>query len=259
MATFKIYPIYLGITSEDVSFVIGKHHPGQDWPLTVGCFLLQNNETKKWTLLDTGYAPKEEVIKNNLPHTWILGMEKAMLLEEGLATVGVKIEDIDCVAISHLHQDHAWNLERFREDIPIHVQQKELAHAITCRNVERKSYGMYKMDPTLAPGYPHWIRRKSQFVMHDGDYEIEPGLRAIFTPGHTPGSQSFLIDTEEGLYCYVGDEYYTEQNWQEEEGHILGWFNSMEDWYHSHDKIMATGAKILSVHCPSTFDRKVIG
>lgn len=258
MSTFKIYPIYLGNAYEDISFVIGKTLPGKPWELSLGCILLQNDQTGEWTLLDTGFAPKSEVIENHLPHTYILEMKDPypLTLQQGLATVGIKPEDIHQIGLSHLHQDHAWNLELFGQDVPIHVQQKELAHAISCRNVEKKSYGMYPMD---KPGYPHWIRGKDHFVMHDGDYEIEPGLRALFTPGHTPGSQSFLIDTKEGPYIYVGDLYYTEQNWQEPGGHILGWFNSMEDWYHSHDKVMNTRAKILSVHCPSTFSQKCYG
>ena len=248
----------MGYTHEDVSFVIGKHEPGQPWTLSLGCILLQNNQTGAWTLLDTGYAPKADVLRDHLPYSYILALEDPypVTLPEALASYGVKPEDISQIGISHLHQDHAWNLELFRKDIPIYVQQKEVAHAASCRNVERKSYCMFDTD---LPGYPHWMRRRTQFTMRDGDYEIEPGLRAIFTPGHTPGSQSFVIDTEEGPYVYVGDLYYAEQNWQEPGGHILGWYNSMEDWYHSHDRVMATGAKVLSVHCPSTFDRKCYG
>lgn len=258
MSTFKIYPVYMGNNYEDICFVLGKHTPGTPWELSLGCFLLQNNQTGAWTLLDTGYPSPKEIIENGIPHTHFLEGKncKPTALVDALAEFGVKPEDIVQVGLSHLHQDHAWNLELFRKDIPFYVQRKEVEHAMTCNPIERKSYGMYEID---KPGYPFWSRGKLQFVYHDGDYEIEPGLRAIYTPGHTPGSQSFLIDTEEGTYIYVGDQYYCEQNWQEPGGHILGWYNSMDDWYRSHRKIMDTHAKILSIHCPSTFERKCYG
>ena len=33
----------------------------------------------------------------------------------------------------------------------------------------------------------------------DGDGEIAPGVSAIFTPGHTPGHQSFVVDLDESV------------------------------------------------------------
>ena len=39
----------------------------------------------------------------------------------------------------------------------------------------------------------------------DGDEEIFPGLLLMLTPGHTRGSQSVLLDTDEGTLCFPGD------------------------------------------------------
>ena len=36
-------------------------------------------------------------------------------------------------------------------------------------------------------------------------YDVMPGLRIIQTPGHTPGHQSVLVNTDEGLLCVTGD------------------------------------------------------
>ena len=36
-------------------------------------------------------------------------------------------------------------------------------------------------------------------------YDVVPGLRIIQTPGHTPGHQSVLVNTAEGVLCVSGD------------------------------------------------------
>jgi len=38
----------------------------------------------------------------------------------------------------------------------------------------------------------------------DGDKEILEGIRVIHTPGHTPGGQSILIETDKGTACLCG-------------------------------------------------------
>jgi N-acyl homoserine lactone hydrolase len=38
-----------------------------------------------------------------------------------------------------------------------------------------------------------------------GDHQVAPGLRIIQTPGHTPGHQSVLVNTAEGVLCVAGD------------------------------------------------------
>ena len=41
-------------------------------------------------------------------------------------------------------------------------------------------------------------------VAHDY-YDVLPGLRLIKTAGHTPGHQSVLVNTAEGVLCVTGD------------------------------------------------------
>jgi N-acyl homoserine lactone hydrolase len=43
----------------------------------------------------------------------------------------------------------------------------------------------------------------------DGARELAPGVRVLPTPGHTPGHQSVLVDTEDGLVVVGGDVAYT--------------------------------------------------
>ena len=249
MAKYTIYPLLMGFNEFDISFFILKAS-GSRRKMSLGCILLKDNETGELTLLDTAFPTREQVIENDLPYNYVLEAEGYKTLPEALAEVGAEPGDISRICLSHLHSDHAWNLELFRKDIPIYVQKRELEHAINPYPIEKKSYQI--IDRPMCPG---WIRGLTRFVVIDGDYQITPGLKALLTPGHTVGSQSFLIDTEKGQYIYVGDHCYAEENWKE--NIPTGWFYAQDMWFDSMDKIRATGAEILSVHCTSTFDQKV--
>jgi glyoxylase-like metal-dependent hydrolase (beta-lactamase superfamily II) len=69
--------------------------------------------------------------------------------------------------------------------VSVAVQRAELDYGLRARHLEPERHGIYRVDfddPTID----WWIL--------DGDTELLPGLRAVSTPGHTPGHQSFLVD-----------------------------------------------------------------
>lgn len=255
MSTFKIYPLYLGRSPEfDLSGIVAKKKPGEKGYMTHGCLLLENNQTGEFTLLDCG-TPSAEEVAQGAPYHYNAD-PNAPSFTQALRQHGITPADIHQAAVSHLHSDHCWNAPLLRKDAPIYVQSKEIQHAVTAKKPELWSYTMIDY-----PACPRWAQVLLQLRPIDGDWEIEPGLRAILTPGHTYGSQSFLIDTEDGPYIYVGDLYYCEENWKTDS--MIAWYSSIDEWYQSHAKIQAliraTGAKILSIHNPATFDHTVYG
>jgi N-acyl homoserine lactone hydrolase len=99
-------------------------------------------------------------------------------LADALGSVGLALSDIMAVVLSHLHFDHCGQQDLF--DSPVYVQVAEYEAAKT-------------------PGYtvPEWAAiPEHRLRLVDGDAQIAVGLRAIATPGHTPGHQSVLIETE---------------------------------------------------------------
>jgi N-acyl homoserine lactone hydrolase len=96
--------------------------------------------------------------------------------------------DVVCVINTHLHFDHCGG-NRLFPGVPIHVQRLE-------------KQGPY--DP------PEWVDFPgATYVEHDGEAEVLPGIRLLPTPGHTPGHQSVLVDTPDGLVVIGGDVAYT--------------------------------------------------
>ena len=103
--------------------------------------------------------------------------------------------DVVCVINTHLHFDHCGG-NRLFAGMPIYVQrlERELARA--------DGY-------TIVP----WVEFEgATYVELEGEQEVLPGLRVLPTPGHTPGHQSVLVETDDGLVVVGGDVAYT---WRE--------------------------------------------
>src|SRR5205823_13196308 len=96
--------------------------------------------------------------------------------------------EVVCVINTHLHFDHCGG-NRLFAGVPIHVQRLELE---------------WPYDPK------EWVDfAGATYVEHDGEAEVLPGIRLLPTPGHTPGHQSVLVDTPDGLVVVGGDVAYS--------------------------------------------------
>jgi N-acyl homoserine lactone hydrolase len=99
--------------------------------------------------------------------------------------------DVALVINTHLHFDHCGG-NRLFAGLPIYVQRRE-------REAARQP------DYTI----PEWVEFEgASYVELDGEAEIVPGVRVVPTPGHTPGHQSVLVDTDDGLVVVAGDVAY---------------------------------------------------
>jgi N-acyl homoserine lactone hydrolase len=100
--------------------------------------------------------------------------------------------DVAFVINTHLHFDHCGG-NRLFAGMPIYVQRIE-------REAARAE------DYTI----PEWVEFEgATYVELDGEQQLLPGLRVVPTPGHTPGHQSVLVETDDGLVVVAGDVAYT--------------------------------------------------
>jgi glyoxylase-like metal-dependent hydrolase (beta-lactamase superfamily II) len=110
-------------------------------------------------------------------------------IEYELERVGLSIDDIAAVGISHLHHDHSGGIKHFAGRVPIHMQRKELEHGLTG--------GHYPTgDALIRVDYDD---PRIDWKLADGEAEIAPGITAIPTYGHTPGNQSFMVELDESV------------------------------------------------------------
>ena len=118
-------------------------------------------------------------------------------MEKALADIGVKIEDIQTLVVSHLHVDHGWNIDVF-PDAQLIVQRDEIIAAIDptphLRFVNNRKINMKVVSR----------KKPKQLRIIDGDKQIADGLSIIKTPGHTLGGQTLIVDTEKGKVALCG-------------------------------------------------------
>jgi N-acyl homoserine lactone hydrolase len=117
--------------------------------------------------------------------------EKPQEMVDGLAKVGVKPEDIDIVIETHLDRDHIELAYKFTNAKFI-VQKKELEFALN-------------PHPALAGRFfPKEFYKNVNFEVIEGDQPIVDGVEVLFTPGHSPGTQSVAVETAKGKAIITG-------------------------------------------------------
>ena len=119
---------------------------------------------------------------------------------------GVDPADVRQVAFTHLHWDHCSNLDLFPNATFI-VQDKELRYAVKPIPLHNRAY------QHLPGTQPPWLPVLRRITTVDGAAEIAPGVSTVPLPGHTPGSQGILVETDAGRYLIAGDCLDSYDNW----------------------------------------------
>ena len=124
-------------------------------------------------------------------------------------SVGVRPEDVRFVVQSHLHLDHTGAIGRFPRAEHI-VQRIEYEYAF---NPDWFSAGAYIRADFDRPN----LTWKFLGGAYTDDFDLfgDGVLRMIFTPGHSPGHQSFLITLpNSGPILLTIDAAYTIDHWE---------------------------------------------
>jgi glyoxylase-like metal-dependent hydrolase (beta-lactamase superfamily II) len=163
-------------------------------PLALRCLLIEHDDGL--VLVDTGIGNKENEKFIDIYGVENKGVNGATQLEDALAELGHRPEDIRWVINTHLHFDHAGG-DKTREGLAFPraryvVQRGDLDFA---KHTNERTAGSY---------LPHNFA-DVPFHLIDGETEILPGIRGLPTPGHVPYHQSILIESAGEKACFVAD------------------------------------------------------
>lgn len=182
---------WLDATRDRMVFFYGI---GEPLAVVVSCYLIDTGEHR--ILVDTGIAdPAIDYLKH-------IGFKqnKEQVLTARLRDLGYTPEDVDMVINTHLHIDHSGN-NRLFPTARIFVNAEELRFA-------------------YFPGFQEIFFNRQDFdhqlnyVPLHGDYSPAPGVHILATPGHTPGHQSVLVETDTGKVLITGDACRLHDHWQ---------------------------------------------
>lgn len=245
-ATYRIYPLKVGslpnLPKVNTTYLMNQ---GIFVEAPLFAFLLQGSNGKN-ILVDTGCWDRE--------YAWnLLNYEVHVSDEDHVLAVlkrdfDLEAADIDCVINTHLHFDHCFANHCFPGK-PIYIQKAEIAFA--------KNPWPFFAVTYEAPSIgfsPNWLKAEDQIVPVEGTYEIAEGITLIPLPGHSPGMQGVLVDTEKGKYLLPGDQVNLYE--QLEPNPVLpyiisGIHTSVADCMDSMEKIlalMAEGVTVLPSH-----------
>jgi N-acyl homoserine lactone hydrolase len=134
-------------------------------------------------------------------------------LEKGLAEHGLGVDDIDVLIQTHLDWDHCMGTPAFKRS-KILIQKDEIE--------DLPVHPLY--TKTHAPDYIYDEIKSLNLQVIDGDHEVADGLEVIYTPGHTAGGQSVVVNTKSGTHvitglCTIKANYYV----SEEEKRAMGY------------------------------------
>lgn len=156
-------------------------------------------------LVDTGSGNKETEKFHDIYGIDNAGTNGRTLLEDGLAQIGVRPEDVSIVIDTHLHFDHAGG-NTYKDgggDVQLSfpnaryvVQRGEWVYATHTNERTAGSYFPHNFAPVAAA---------DRFDLVDGEREIVRGIRVVPTPGHTPFHQSVLIESDGETAFYPAD------------------------------------------------------
>ncbi|GAB5468038.1 MAG: N-acyl homoserine lactonase family protein [Rhodospirillales bacterium] len=194
MSTAPNYDVYALLYAKSLRpsrdyFLFPDPHDG---PLPIFYYVWLIRGEGRTILVDCGFSAERAVTRKR---------DFLRCPTEGLAALGVAASEIDTVVLTHLHYDHAGNIDLFPKAEFV-VQDEEMRFAT----------GRYmRYPPVRAPfeaeDVVSLVRRnyESRVRFVAGDQELAPGIDLHLIGGHTYGLQAVSVSTKRGRVVLASD------------------------------------------------------
>jgi glyoxylase-like metal-dependent hydrolase (beta-lactamase superfamily II) len=161
--------------------------------LPIGCLVVPGEPT---VLVDAGMGPVESSI--------LVG---GGLLDQ-LAAIGLRPEDIDVHAFTHLHVDHVGWVATSEGEPVFPNAQLLVSHADWSVFVEQPGDDpRFHLGPRVGAAL-RALAGRGQLTLMEGEHQVAPGVTALPAPGHTPGHVVYVVQGEGDRLVWLGDVMY---------------------------------------------------
>jgi N-acyl homoserine lactone hydrolase len=247
----QLYMFQTGILRTKVKYI--KMNQGDEsYDIPVPWFLIKH--PKGNVVIDGGNALEVAIDKRahwgSVVDAYDPLMDRSENCVDQARSVGVEPGDVRYVLQSHLHLDHSGAIGRFPRATYI-VQRAEYEYAQQPDWFAKAAYIRADID---HPGVD-WKFLGGDYT---DNYDVfgDGTIRAIFTPGHSPGHQSFMVTLPNtGPVLLTIDAAYTIDHWNEKA--LPGLVCSSVDAVRSVKKLRKiaadTGAMVVTGHDPEAW------
>jgi glyoxylase-like metal-dependent hydrolase (beta-lactamase superfamily II) len=172
--------------AEDLLALMQAHGLGTEFsPLPIGVVLIRTGD--RLVLVDTGTGTSD--FARDLFGDYIGGLMPTLEL------IGVSPEAITDVIFSHAHGDHLWGTSSDGQ-LAFPNAQHYLPH------LEWEDLHREDIPELVVPFYEFAKKQLEPLIANDGQLafygdedEMVPGIRAIGTPGHSPGHHALIVES----------------------------------------------------------------
>jgi glyoxylase-like metal-dependent hydrolase (beta-lactamase superfamily II) len=200
----KLHALHAGGERADMS-IFDPFHPELGTKVVIPYFVYLIEHPQGNVLFDSGGHPdlidKPDEYLGAAADAFEVVMEPGDDVVSRLATIGISPGDVEHVAHSHLHYDHAGGVQFF-PDATFYIQERELQFAYWPP--------VYQRDIYLKSDFDHdvnWFELEGEHdIFGDGKLILFP------TPGHSAGHQSLLVRLDGGSVILVADASYSPRN-----------------------------------------------
>jgi glyoxylase-like metal-dependent hydrolase (beta-lactamase superfamily II) len=158
---------------------------------------------------------------------------------------GVTAEGVTHVIATHLHWDHLSPVAALFTNAKVYAHPDEIKMAL---DPPYPWFGQFIYTDVVKS-----LSGTGRLVETPDGTEIIPGIRTLWTGGHTFGSQGVVIDTAAGRVCLSGDVCFTYRNLDE---NLPGGFNSnLVECFDGLQKVRKSADTVVPSHDPLVAQR----
>ncbi|WP_083387287.1 N-acyl homoserine lactonase family protein [Salinicola sp. MIT1003] len=240
--TYQVYAIrYATLARKEGDNFIGrdphKHASNLDFYIWVA------RSEKRTIIIDTGFSSQSAQRR---------GREFLCSPSEGLRQLGIDTEAVTDVILTHLHYDHAGNVDLF-PSATFHLQESEMSFAT----------GRYMYHPFLRHAYDVEDIMNLVNLVHSekvnfvsGDEEIFPSFHVHHVGGHCAGLQIVRLWTNTGWMVLASDAAHYYENFERKQPFpIVYHTGQMLDGHVLLQNLATSLDLIIPGHDPEVMDR----
>ncbi len=179
------------IKPQQLDAALSKSFLTKDVETSVDTFLI--NTGTKLVLVDTGMGK---------------GAPTTGAIIEHMKAAGYTPQQVDAVVITHMHGDHIGGLvsngAATFPNATLYIDKADLDFWLDKKNAENANAMMKKMFE-LAPLAVEPYKKAGKLIPITEDMEIVPGLRSRAAHGHTPGHETYIVESNGQKLMLLGD------------------------------------------------------